>query len=86
MGFDQRSVASGKILVSIPNDFKRLNKKLIEVTNVQSLTSVALFPSVIIAQTLPIPSMTAEPESPHAENEPHFELLGCTHTSFLAGH
>ena len=26
--------------------------------------------------------MTAEPESPRAENEPDFEFLGSTHTSF----
>ena len=37
MAFDQRSAASGKIFASIPNDSKRLNRNLIEVTHVQSL-------------------------------------------------
>ena len=42
MGFDQGSAASGKISASIPNDFKRLSKKLIEVTNVQCHPSIRL--------------------------------------------
>ena len=57
-------------------------KKLIEVTKVESLTSLAPSPPAIIPQTLPIPSMTAEPESLRAENERDFEFLGNTHPSF----
>jgi len=70
------------MLGSIPNDFKRLSRKLMEVTKVQSLTSVAPSPPGIIPQTLPVPSMTAEPESPSSLNEPDFEFLGSTQTSF----
>ncbi|KIK02679.1 hypothetical protein K443DRAFT_512067 [Laccaria amethystina LaAM-08-1] len=63
MAFDQTSAASGNILASTPNDFKHLSKKLIEITNVQSLTSVAPSPPVIIPETLPMPSS----QSPHAQ-------------------
>ena len=77
MVFDQRSAASKKTLASIPNNFKCLSKKLIEVTNVQSLSSVAPSPPVIMLQTLPMPSMTSEPESPRPGSQvpreyPHF--------------
>ena len=80
--FASQVSSRGKILASIPNDFKRLSKKLIEVTNVQSLSSVAPSLPVVIPQTLPMPSITAEPESPRAENEPDFEFLGSTHNFF----
>ena len=60
MAFDQRSAVSGKILASIPNESKRLSKKLIEVTNVQSLSSAAPSPPVVIPQILPMLSITAE--------------------------
>ena len=82
MSFDQRSAVSGKILASIPNEFRCLSKKLIEVTNVQSLSSAAPSPPVVIPQSLPMLSITAEPESPRAENEPDLEFLENTHTSF----
>ena len=47
----------------------------------QSLTSAT--PSlVIIPQTLPMPSITKEPESPCEENKLGFKFLGSMHTSF----
>ena len=63
--FASKVSSRGKILASISNDLERSSNKLIEVTNVQELSSVAPSLPVIIPQTLPVSSMTAE--SPHAQ-------------------
>lgn len=52
--------------------------KLMEVAKVQSEDSVLPSPPVMIPQTLPLPSMTTEPESPQAEKRPDFEFRGIT--------
>jgi len=53
-----------------------------DVTKVQSETSLAPSPPVRIPQTLPVPSVTADPESPRSQNGPDFEVRGNAPTSF----
>lgn len=60
----QRFVGKGKMLVWILDAAKHLIRKLIDMTKVQSETSAAPSLPVRIPQTLPVPLMMTDLESP----------------------